>query len=153
MVNSKEVSKIKSNNIIKEKIMDALPLSINKEQLELLYQSIEQSMNQLQEPNQGFSAKDRSQQEENLLTYGTDDFTEAQERINAIKEQVKSQLDAWDRSPDEVKPVPLDLDPYQLKVLHKGIQQQMNTLDAPKKELLSDVITQLPESSMQEDSD
>ena len=78
---------------------------------------------------------------------------ESQVTVVAIREQVKSQLDSWDSSPNEAKPVPLDLDPYQIKVLHKGIKHQMNTLDAPKKELLDDLIKQLPESSMQEDSD
>lgn len=136
--------------------MDALPLSLNREQLELMYQSIEQKMTHLQEPHQAqqFSSDDSAKREQNLLTYGTDDYTEAKERIQAIKEQMKSQLDSWESSPDDAKPVPLDLDPYQLKVLQMGIEHQMNSLnDQGQKELLSDVMKQLPEFSMQEDAD
>lgn len=129
--------------------MDALPLSLNKEQLELLQQSIEQSLVKLEKTDQAqFSS------EENLLTYGTDDYIEAQKRIQAIKEQLESQLKSWDSSSDDPKPVPLDLDPYQLKVLQKGIEHQMNSLNEPsEKDLLSDVINQLPEFSMQENAD
>lgn len=131
--------------------MDALPLSINREQLELIYQSIAN----LQEPHQAqFSSDDSSKREQNLLTYGTDDYSEAQTRIKGIYEQLKSQLDSWDSPPDEAKPVPIDLDPYQLKILQMGIEDQMNTLNEQgKKELLSDVMKQLPEFSLQEDAD
>ncbi|GFE70912.1 hypothetical protein [Chroococcus sp. FPU101] len=129
--------------------MDALPLSLNKEQLELLQQSIEQSIVKLEKTDQAqFSS------EENLLTYGTNDYTEAQKRIQAIREQLGSQLKSWDSPSDDPKPVPLDLDPYQLKVLQKGIEHQMTNLNDPsEKDLLSDVMNQLPEFSMQEDAD
>jgi hypothetical protein len=156
MVYSNKISKIRPNSKAKKVIMDALPLSINKEQLELIYQSIEHEITNLQEPHQAqqFSSDDSSKREQNLLIYGTDDYTEAQERVQAIKEQMKSQLESWDSSPNDTKPVPLDLDPYQLKVLQMGIEHQMNTLnDQGKKELLSDVMKQLPEFSMQEDAD
>lgn len=136
--------------------MDALPLSINRDQLELIYQSIEQQMTHLQEPHQAqqFSSDDSSKREQNLLTYGTDDYSEAQARIQAISEQLKSHLESWDSSPNEAKPVPLNLDSYQLKVLQMGIEHQMNTLnDQTKKKLLSDVMKQLPEFSLQEDAD
>jgi hypothetical protein len=129
--------------------MDALPLSLNKEQLELLKQSIEQSIVKLEKSDQAqFSS------EENLLTYGTDDYAEAQKRIQAIREQLTSQLESWDSPSHDALPVPLDLDSYQLKVLQKGIEHQMNTLnDQSQKDLLSDVMKQLPEFSLQEDAD
>lgn len=131
--------------------MDALPLSLNRTQLELLQESIERKIATLKEQ---FSSNDRSSKEENLLTYGTDDYSEAQERTRAIEEQLKSQLKSWQNSPDDPKPVPLSLDPYQLKVLHMGIEERMNILnDGKDKELLADVIAQLPEFSLQEDAD
>ncbi|PSF36016.1 hypothetical protein C7H19_14830 [Aphanothece hegewaldii CCALA 016] len=136
--------------------MDALPLSINKKQLELIDQSIEQSIVKLQKSAQAqqFSSDDSDTKEQNLLTYGTDDYSEAQERIQAIRTQLKSQLESWDSSPDDAKPVPIDLDPYQLKILQMGIKAQINTLNEQnKKELLSDVMKQLPEFSLQEDAD
>jgi hypothetical protein len=132
--------------------MDALPLSVNREQLELIHQSIKQAIANLQE--QQFSANDSAQQEQNLVTYGTNEYPEVQARTQAIEEEVKSQLESWDSPPDVSKPVPISLDSYQLNILQMGIEKQMETLnDRSKKELLSDVMKQLPEFSLQEDAD
>jgi hypothetical protein len=132
--------------------MDALPLSLNRDQLTLICESVEQMMTHLQA--QQFSSDDRSQKEQNLLTYGTDEYPEAQARTQAIEEQLKQQLESWDSPPDDSKPVPLALDPYQLKILQMGIEHQIDTLDdRAKQDLLCDVMRQLPEYNLQEDAD
>ncbi|WP_013334565.1 hypothetical protein [Gloeothece verrucosa] len=130
--------------------MDALPLVVNREQLELIYQSISQMSANLK--NEQFS--DSSKREQNFSTYGTDEYSEASERAKSIEEELKSQLQSWDHAADHSSPIQLSLDSYQLKILRLGIENQMNTLNQPsKKELLSDVIHQLPEESLQEDAD
>lgn len=135
--------------------MDPLPLVVNREQLELIHQSISMMGVNLKDKHQArqFSSDDSSK-EQNLLTYGTDEYQEAIARTQTIENQLKTQLESWDSPADDSKPVPLSLDSYQLKILRLGIENQMKALsDASKKELLSDVINQLPEESLQEGAD
>lgn len=127
--------------------MDALPLVLNKQQLELMHNGLNQAIEQLQhqDPSQ-FS----SHQEENLTTYGTDDLDEALGRLAAIDDQLQDQIAQWDSDPQAQKPVAIDLDSYQITLLRSSLADQSHNGD---QSLVEDILQQLPEDSPQEDAD
>ena len=126
--------------------MDALPLVLNKQQLELMHNGLHQAIDRLQQkdPSQ-FS----DQQEKNLNTFGTDNLDEAVDRLTAIDSQLQSQISQWDSDPQSQKPVAIDLDSYQVTLLRSSLKQAGNG----EKSLLDDILKQLPEDSPLEDAD
>lgn|GEM_PF-1474603 len=145
--------------------MDPLPLFVNKHQLELMQNCTEQAIAQLQNQHQAgqFASENEEKQEQNLLTYGTNNYEEAYNLIQGIDKQLKSHIAAWNSEPNGSKPVPLDLNSYQTKLLHTWIEHRLNNVSSSKneepqtstgdKQLLENLLEQLPESSPQEDSD
>lgn len=127
--------------------MDALPLVLNKQQLELMHSGLNQAIARLQQ-------KDPSQfsdrQAENLTTFGTDNLNEAVERLTAIDAQLQSQISQWDSDPQAQKPVAIDLDSYQVTLLRSSLNQSGANGD---QESLDDILQQLPEDSPLEDAD
>lgn len=119
--------------------MDALPLVLNRQQLSLMHDEIGQAIEQFQQ--QSFS-------EEGITG------EEAYSRLQAVDEQLKSHLQAWNEAPEATKPVPISLDTYQIRMLRSSLEQGMNQKnDTQVKHQLEEVIEQLPEYSAQEDSD
>ena len=136
--------------------MDPLPLSINQYQLKLMQDCASQAIAQLQEHQAGFASGDNEKKEQNLLTYGTDDYEEAHTLVQTMDEQLKSHLEKWDRATDESKIVSLPLNSYQIKLLRTCIEHQSHNLSSSKNDAqqqLENLIAQLPESSPHEDSD
>ena len=119
--------------------MDALPLVLNRHQLSLMHDEIGQAIEQIQQQN--FSEEGISSEE-------------AYSRLQAVDEQLKSHLQAWNEAPEAAKPVPISLDTYQIRMLRSSLEQGMNQKkDTELKHQLEDVIEQLPEYSAQEDAD
>ncbi|WP_088893006.1 hypothetical protein [Leptolyngbya ohadii] len=125
--------------------MDALPLVLNKQQLELMHNGLNQAIDQLQ--HQDPSQFSRSN-EDNLTTYGTDDLDEALGRLTAIDDQLQDQIAQWDSDPQAQKPVAIDLDSYQITLLRSSLQPHNG-----EQSLVDDILQQLPEDSPQEDAD
>ncbi|MBV8887066.1 MAG: hypothetical protein JO235_24150, partial [Chroococcidiopsidaceae cyanobacterium CP_BM_RX_35] len=110
-----------------------------------------------------FASEDDEKQEQNLLTYGTNNYEEAYTLIQEIDEQLKSHIAAWNGEPNGSKPIPLSLNSYQTKLLRAGIEHRLANFNSAKndepqtstedKQLLENLIEQLPESSPQEDSE
>lgn len=127
--------------------MDALPLVLNKQQLEIMHHGLSQTIDRLQQ-------KDPSQfsdrQEENLTTFGTDNLDEAVNRLTAIDEQLQSQISGWDSDPKSQKPVAIDLDSYQVTLLRSSLVDHAGDAEKP---LLDDILQQLPADSPMEDAD
>jgi tRNA A37 N6-isopentenylltransferase MiaA len=119
--------------------MDALPLVLNRHQLSLMHDEINQAIEQLQH--------------QNFSTDGIND-EEAYSRLQAVDDQLKSHLQQWDQAPEATKPVPISLDTYQIRMLRSSLEQGINQQgDDQRKQQLEDVIEQLPEYSAQEDAD
>ncbi len=108
--------------------MDALPLALNRHQLELLHDSL-------------------------ATDDGNGESERADDRIARLEECLQSELASWDNSSEEDKVVSLPLDTYQLDALRSGIQHKLETIDAGEKEQLEKVLEQLPEYSPQENAD
>lgn len=132
--------------------MDPLPLSINQHQLQLLHKQMNQTIEQLQSAHEAgeFSNGNGPNHEQNLETYGTDNYEEAHALVKAIDDALESHLQSWNESPETAKPVAIALNSYQIKVLRNSIERGMHG-EAGK--ALEDVIEQLPEESPQEDAD
>lgn len=137
--------------------MDALPLLVNRYQLELMHNDMDQAIAMLQEKRQTgqFDSDDEQQTEQNLLHYGTTDYEEAHALVQAIDEQIQSQLESWERSPDDSKAVPLSLNSYQVEILRSSVEQGMHRLNGQedKRQWYESILNQLPEHSPQEDAD
>lgn len=125
--------------------MDPLPLSINQHQLKLMQDCTVQAITALQDKHQSEFSDDK--REQNLLTYGTDQYEEAHALLQAVDDQLTSSLETWNNAPDDSKPVPLDLNSYQIKLLRACLEQKA------EQPLVEDILEQLPESSPQEDAD
>lgn len=107
--------------------MDALPLCLNRYQLELLHESIDRTRS---------------------------DSPEADEHIGRLRERLQSELSAWADYPDKNKVVSLPLDSYQLEGLRSGIVQELEILENEReKQQLNQVLAQIPEYSLQENAD
>ncbi len=156
--------------------MDPLPLYVNQYQLKLMQNCIDQAIAQLQDARQaGQFASGDDKREQNVSTYGTSNYEEAYALIQAIKDQLKSHLEAWNSDPNDPKPVPLALNSYQAPLLRTYIVHQMNSFNSSKNDelqtssdkqqqygtthpdeiahMFENLIEQLPEFSPQEDSD
>jgi hypothetical protein len=125
--------------------MDALPLVLNKQQLELMHNGLNHLIDSLQSDPSQFGNQD-----EKLTTFGTDDLSEAVERLTAIDNQLQSQISQWDSDPDSQKPVAIDLDSYQVTLLRSSLADHAGNAEKP---LLDDILQQLPEDSPLEDTD
>lgn len=130
-----------------EGAMDALPLVLNKQQLELMHNGLNQAIDQLQQQN---PSQFSNQQEQNLNTYGTDDLDEALGRLTAIDDQLQSEISQWDSDANSAKPVAIDLDSYQVTLLRSSLVDQAGHAE---QSLLDDILQQLPEDSPMEDAD
>jgi type II secretory pathway pseudopilin PulG len=157
-------------------IVDPLPLSVNQNQLKLMQNCVSQAIAQLQDERQAgqFASGDDKKREQNVLTYGTSNYEEAYTLIQAIEDQLKSHIEAWNSDPSDSKPVPLALNSYQIELLRTYIERQMHNFDSSKNDelqtstdkqqygttdpaevakMFENLIKQLPESSPHEDSD
>ncbi|MBR8840235.1 MAG: hypothetical protein DSM106950_41165 [Stigonema ocellatum SAG 48.90 = DSM 106950] len=136
--------------------MDALPLSFNQHQLKLMHEKVNQAIADLQSKNQAkqFASGDDKKKEQNILNYGTDNYQEAYDLVQAINDQLESHLKAWNDDPEVPQPVEISLNSYQLRVLRTSIEQEIdNPRDQQAKHLLENIIEQLPEFSANEQSE
>ncbi|MEG3439770.1 hypothetical protein V0288_21765 [Pannus brasiliensis CCIBt3594] len=107
--------------------MDALPLCLNRYQLQLLNESIDRTRS---------------------------NSPGADSHIACLQESLRSELNSWQDSPDTKKVISLPLDSYQLEGLRSGIFQEMEILENEReKQQLNQVLDQIPEYSLQENSD
>lgn len=133
--------------------MDALPLVLNRAQLDIIKDQVNQAIANLEQKKQnGQFSGNEEQREQNLLMYGSDEYEKAHARIQAIADQVTPQLKNWNGSGD-AKSVELALDSYQLRVLRTYLECNMNQFESEAKQLSENIIGQLPEESPQEDAD
>jgi len=136
--------------------MDALPISVNRHQLDLMHNAIERTIKDLEnkQKTKQFTSNDETQTEKNLLTYGTDQYDEAFSRVATIEKQLESCLNSWQDNPENTAPVSLKLDSYQLKILRSSLEQEFNQhQDLQDRQRFEDIMEQLPEYSPQEDAD
>lgn len=136
--------------------MDALPLLLNQHQLNLMQKFVTDALSDLQHQQEtGQFEGNEQQKEHNLLTYGTNDYQEAHDRIQSIGQELQSQLKSWDSAPDEAKAVQIPLDSYQLKVIRMQLEHDLKDGNGSNEHqaLLDDLIEQLPEFSAQEHAD
>jgi hypothetical protein len=133
--------------------MDALPIVVNREQLNLLQDSINTAISELKDKEQAgqFTSADQSQQQQNRSTYGTDQYEKAFQPLEKIQTQLKSESERWNG--DTTKPVSLPLNSYQIELLRRSLKQQSENANQETKQSLEDLLEQLPESSPQEDAD
>lgn len=132
--------------------MDALPLVINRHQLELMHEDMGQAIAQLQDQAEQFASAD----EQNLSTYGTKDYSEAHTLVKGIDDEIQGCLVSWEDAPDQPKPVNISLNTYQIGILRHSLHQGMSqrtTGNGSAKALYDDILGQLPEDSPQEDAD
>ena len=155
-------------------IVDPLPLYVNQYQLQLMRNCIEQAIAQLKDEHQAGQFASGDDEKQNLSTYGTSNYEEAYTLVQAIEDQLKSHLEAWNTDPNDPKPVPLSLNSYQAPLLRTYIVHQMNKFNSSKNDelqtssdkqqygttqpdevahMFENLIDQLPEFSPQEDSD
>lgn len=134
--------------------MDALPLVLNRTQINLMQEKIHQAIDELNQQRQAgnFSSDHAEQNERNLLTYGTQEYEEAYQRLENIEHQLRSQLEGWNNAPDATKPVAIDLDSYQIKLLRNSLQQGLKSANGSS-QAIEAILEQLPEASPQEDAD
>jgi multidrug resistance efflux pump len=133
--------------------MDALPLVLNRTQLDILKDQISQAIANLEQKKQnGQFSKNDEQREQNLLMYGSDEYEKAHARIQAIADQINTQLKNWNGSGD-TKSIELALDSYQLRVLRTYLECNMNQFEQETKQLSENIMSQLPEESPQENAD
>jgi hypothetical protein len=151
MLSSSQLTKINLPYLVKQKIMDALPLVINQPQLKIMQDEIHQAISKLQDKSGQFDSADQAQQ--NLLTYGTQNYDEAHQLLQTLETQIKSKLAAWNHDPETAKPVEIPLNSYQAQLLYQAIAEKIENSDSKTAELLQDLLEQLPESSPQEHAD
>ncbi len=136
--------------------MDALPIMINRYQLDLMQQEIKQAIAKLQAQEQAgkFAADSDRQREEILLTYGTNNYEEAYSLITEINDHFNSHLQTWQDEPETAKAIAVSLNTYQLGVLRNSLEHRLSQANAePERQLVEDIIEQLPEHSPQENAD
>ena len=132
--------------------MDPLPLTINRSQLDLMYDSINQAIEELQNRyTAGDFSPDSGQQEQNLSIYGASEFPKAKGRLQEVEVQLQTKLNGWDGDPDSAQSVPIALDSYQAQILRSQLEHQRNGGDSAQ--LVDEIINQLPENSPNENSD
>lgn len=133
--------------------MDPLPLTINRSQLDLMLNSINQAIQELKNKQAaGDFDPDSGQQEQNLLTYGASEFPKAQGRLQEVEVQLQTKLNGWNGDADSPQSVPLSLDSYQLQIIRSQLEHQRHD-DSDNTQLVDEIINQLPENSPNENSD
>lgn len=133
--------------------MDPLPLTINRSQLDLMYTSINQAIEELQNRYTiGDFAPDSGQEEQNLLTYGASEFPQAKGRLQEVEVQLQTKLNDWNGDPNSTQSVPIALDSYQVQIMRSQLEQHRNG-SADSLQLVDEIINQLPENSPNENSD
>lgn len=132
--------------------MDALPLVLNRHQLELMHQQIDHAIATLHNQQRTFGSNDDPQKDQNLEVYGTDSYQEAQTLTQAIADELQSHLEGWSEASETAKPVALALDSYQLKLLRTSLEPEQNQTNGDG-QAIKDILEQLPEESPQEDTD
>jgi hypothetical protein len=133
-------------------LMDPLPLSINRSQLDLMHNSISQAIEELQNRHiAGDFAPDSGQQEQNLSIYGATEFPKAKGRLEEVEVQLQTKLNGWDGDPESAQAVPIALDSYQVQILRSQLEHQRNGDNSTQ--LVDEIINQLPENSPNENSD
>ncbi|MBF2048607.1 MAG: hypothetical protein IGS54_14820 [Elainella sp. C42_A2020_010] len=141
--------------------MDALPLVVNQQQLKLMQQAANQAIADLENQKQaGAFDSNGSQQEENLLTYGTDDYESARQLVQTIEQELQSKVQAWEETPETNQPVEISFNSYQIGLVRANLKRVMQShedaqpsADQSETQLLQDLLEQLPEDSPQEDAD
>jgi gas vesicle protein len=136
--------------------MDALPLVINQHQLKLMQNAASEAIAHLETKKQAREFDSNSDQENNLLMYGTQNYDEARELVQSINQQLKSTLQAWEDAPETAKPVEISLNSYQIGILRARLEQEIKDLEnkeSQENKLFQDLLEQLPEASPQEDAD
>lgn len=104
--------------------MDALPLLLN--QLDLMQKLVSDALTNIQHQHESGQFDGNEQQKEhNLLTYSTNEYQEAHDRIQSIAQELQSQLKSWSSAPDDAKPVQISLDSYQLNVLRMQLEHHL----------------------------
>jgi hypothetical protein len=133
--------------------MDPLPLTVNRSQLDLMHNGINQAIEELKNRHiAGDFSPDSGQQEQNLLTYGASEFPKAQDRLQEVEVQLQTKLNGWDGDPSSPQSVPLSLDSYQVHLMRSQLQHQRDD-SGDSAHLIDEIIDQLPENSPNEDSD
>ncbi|MBM0740855.1 hypothetical protein JOY44_04355 [Phormidium sp. CLA17] len=133
--------------------MDPLPLTINRSQLDLMHNSINQAIEELKNRNAaGDFSPDSGQQEQNLLTYGASDFPKAQGRLQEVEVQLQTKLNGWSGDPNLTQSVPIALDSYQVQLMRSQLEHHRQGSD-DNAQLVDEIINQLPENSPNENSD
>lgn len=133
--------------------MDPLPLTVNRSQLDLMLNSINQATEELQNKKvAGDFSSDSGQQEQNLAIYGATDFSKAQGRLQEVEVQLQTKLNGWDGDPDSAQSVPIALDSYQVQIMRSQLERQRHD-DSDNTQLVDEIISQLPENSPHENSD
>lgn len=133
--------------------MDALPLVIDQRQLQLMQNSIDQAISQLQNEHQSGQFSSQDKQEQNLLRYGTNDYEAAHSLVQTVEDQIKSNLENWNGDSNRSTPVSLNLNSYQIQLLRDSVRRQSKSSSQETIQLAEDLLKQLPESSPQEDAD
>lgn len=136
--------------------MDALPLRLNHHQIKLMHDKVNQVIADLQTKNQDhqFASGADKKKEENILTYGTDNYEEAYAIVEVINDQLESHLNKWNDDADVSQPVAISLNSYQLRILRTSLEKDLDHLDDKQaKHLIENIIEQLPEFSPHEQSD
>ena len=134
--------------------MDALPLVLNQTQINLMQEKIHQAINDLEKQQQAgqFGSDDPVKNEQHLSTYGTQNYAQAHERLEKIEQQLRSQLEGWNDTPEAMKPVSIALDSYQIALLRNSLKQSLKSANGSTKTVEA-ILEQLPEYSPQEDAD
>jgi len=133
--------------------MDPLPLTVNRSQLDLMLNSINQATEELQNKKiAGDFSSDSGQQEQNLAIYGASEFSKAQGRLQEVEAQLQTKLNGWDGDADSPQSVPIALDSYQVQIMRSQLERQRHD-DSDNTQLVDEIINQLPENSPHENSD
>lgn len=133
--------------------MDPLPLTVNRSQLDLMLNSINQATEELQNrKTAGDFSLDSGQQEQNLAIYGASEFSKAQGRLQEVEVQLQTKLNGWNGDADSPQSVPLSLDSYQLQIIRSQLEHQRHD-HSDNTQLVDEIINQLPENSPNENSD
>lgn len=133
--------------------MDPLPLTVNRSQLDLMLNSINQAIEELQNRYTiGDFAPDSGQQEQNLSIYGASEFPKAKGRLQEVEVQLQTKLNGWSGDSNSPQSVPIALDSYQVQIMRSQLEHHRNGA-GDQTQLVDEIIKQLPENSPNEDSD
>ncbi len=133
--------------------MDPLPLTVNRSQLDLMLNSINQAIEELQNRyTAGDFSPDSGQQEQNLSIYGASEFPKAKGRLQEVEVQLQTKLNGWSGDSNSPQSVPIALDSYQVQLMRSQLEHHRNGA-GDQAQLVDEIINQLPENSPNENSD